>query len=51
MGILGEDSILKLDFKYVKFADEFEKKYLNQGFNENRPIEKTLNKGEKLWLF
>ena len=51
MEILGEDSILKLNFKYVKFADEFEKKYLNQGFNENRPIEKTLNKGEKLWLF
>lgn len=48
MGILGEDSISELDLKYVKFAEEFEQKYLNQGFYENRTIEETLNIGWQL---
>ena len=48
MGILGEDSISELDFKYVQFAEKFEERYLNQGFNENRTIEETLNIGWEL---
>ncbi len=46
--ILGEDSISKLDFKYLKFAEEFEKNFLNQGYNKNRTIEETLNIGWQL---
>ncbi len=48
MEILGEDSVSKLDLKYIKFANLFEKKFLNQGFYENRTIEQTLNIGWEL---
>ena len=30
------------------FADEFEKRYINQGFYENRTIEQTLDIGWKI---
>ena len=33
---------------YAKFADEFEKRYVNQGYEENRSIEETLNLGWEL---
>ena len=48
MGILGEDSISELDLKYVKFAEKFEEKYINQSFIQNRTIEETLNIGWEL---
>jgi V/A-type H+-transporting ATPase subunit B len=32
----------------AKFADEFEKRYVSQGFEENRSIEQTLNLGWEL---
>ena len=34
--------------RYAKFADAFEEQYINQGFNENRSIEETLEVGWKL---
>ena len=37
-----------MDRLYAKFADEFEKQYINQGFYENRTIEETLDLGWKL---
>ena len=40
--------IWELDKLYAKFADEFEKEYISQGFNNNRSIEDTLNIGWKL---
>lgn len=45
MEILGEDAVSKLELKYIKFAELFEEKFLNQGFYENRTIEQTLNIG------
>ena len=33
---------------YAKFADEFDKEYVSQGFNADRDIEETLNIGWKL---
>lgn len=48
MVVLGEAALTPIDRLYAKFSEEFEKQYINQGFNENRPIEETLNLGWKL---
>ena len=45
MVVLGEAALSPLDRLYARFADEFEKRYINQGFYENRPIEETLRIG------
>ena len=36
------------DLLYAKFADEFEKRYVAQGTDENRSIEQTLDLGWEL---
>ncbi len=46
--ILGEAALTEIDKKYAHFADEFEKKYVSQGFNTNRSINDTLNIGWEL---
>jgi len=46
--ILGDAALTDTDRLYAKFADEFEKEYVSQGFDEDRPIEKTLEIGWKL---
>jgi V/A-type H+-transporting ATPase subunit B len=48
MVVLGEAALTPLDRLYAKFADEFEKQYVNQGFTENRTIEQTLDLGWSL---
>lgn len=48
MTILGEAALSDIDLIYAKFADEFEKEYVSQGFNADRDIEETLNIGWKL---
>jgi len=48
MVVLGEAALTPIDRLYAKFADEFEKRYINQGFNENRTIEETLDLGWEL---
>ena len=48
MTILGEDAVSEIDRIYVKFADEFEKKYVSQGFYTDRTIEQTLDIGWEL---
>ena len=48
MSILGEAALSPTDLLYAKFADEFEKRYVSQGSDENRSIEETLNLGWEL---
>lgn len=48
MIILGEAALTDVDKLYAKFADEFEKRYVNQGNDVNRTIEETLNLGWEL---
>ncbi|MGI5970348.1 MAG: V-type ATP synthase subunit B [Oscillospiraceae bacterium] len=48
MTILGEAALSDTDKLYAKFADEFEKRYVSQGFDENRTIEMTLDLGWEL---
>ena len=48
MVILGEAALSDMDKLYAKFADEFEKQYVSQGYEKNRTIEETLDLGWKL---
>jgi len=48
MVILGEAALTDIDKLYARFADEFERKYVSQGFNVNRTIEETLDLGWEL---
>ena len=48
MSILGEAALSPTDLLYAKFADEFEKRYVSQGSDENRSIEETLDLGWEL---
>ncbi len=48
MVVLGEAALTDIDRLYAKFADEFEKQYVSQGYNANRSIEETLAVGWKL---
>ena len=48
MTILGEAALSDVDLLYAKFADEFEKQYVNQGYTTDRSIEETLDIGWKL---
>ena len=46
--ILGEAALTETDRKFAHFAEEFEKLYINQGFDCNRTIEETLDLGWSL---
>ena len=46
--ILGDAALTETDKKFARFAEEFEKKYINQSFNVGRSIEETLDLGWKL---
>ena len=48
MVILGEAALTDIDKLYAKFAEEFEKQYVSQGFETDRTIEETLDLGWKL---
>ncbi len=48
MTILGEAALSDIDLIYAKFADEFEKEYVSQGYDTDRSIEETMNVGWKL---
>lgn len=43
--ILGDSALSEADLAFAKFAEEFEKRYINQGYYTDRSIEETLNLG------
>ncbi len=43
VAIVGEEALSENDKKILKFADEFEKKFVQQGRTEDRSIEETLD--------
>jgi V/A-type H+-transporting ATPase subunit B len=43
--IVGEEALSETDRKFLRIAQTFEKKFVNQGLNEDRSIEQTLNIG------
>ena len=46
--ILGESALSEMDKLYAKFAAEFEKRYVSQGYETDRSIEETLDIGWEL---
>ncbi len=48
MVVLGEAALTPTDLLYAKFSDEFEKRYISQGFDNDRSIEETLDIGWEL---
>ncbi|MGN0588977.1 MAG: V-type ATP synthase subunit B, partial [Ruminiclostridium sp.] len=40
--VIGEDELSDIDKKYMEFGVQFEQQFLNQGFDENRSMEETL---------
>ncbi len=46
--VIGEDELSETDKLIMNFGREFEKVFINQGENENRTIEQTLDLGWKL---
>ncbi|MBQ5335885.1 MAG: V-type ATP synthase subunit B, partial [Oscillospiraceae bacterium] len=46
--VIGEEELSDTDRKYMEFGIQFEKHFINQGFDENRTIEQTLDPGWQL---
>ena len=46
--VIGEDELSDTDKKYIEFGRQFEERFVNQGFNENRTIEQSLDLGWQL---
>jgi len=45
VAVVGEEALSARDKLYLQFADEFERKFINQGVYENRDIDTTLDLG------
>lgn len=43
--VIGEEELSEVDHKYIEFGDFFEKKFVNQVYDEDRTIEETLDLG------
>lgn len=48
VAVVGKSALSDRDLLYLDFADKFESKFVNQGFEENRTIEQTLDLGWEL---
>ncbi len=48
MEIVGDEALTKNDKQYLKFSNEFESRFVNQAYYEDRGIEDTLNLGWEL---
>ena len=46
--IMGEAALTEEDKKYMKFSQQFERRYVSQDYYENRTIEQTLDLGWEL---
>lgn len=46
--VIGEEELSPIDKKYLEFGRQFEGTFVNQGSNENRTIEQSLDLGWKL---
>ena len=46
--VMGEATLSEMDKNYLRFANEFERKFVSQGEYENREIEETLDYGWEL---
>lgn len=49
VAVVGEEALTERDKKFLKFAEHFEKEFIQQGYDENRSIEETLSIAWKLF--
>ena len=47
--VIGEDELSPIDKQYLKFGEEFERRYIGQGPAENRTMMETLGLGEGVY--
>ncbi|MEM4255011.1 MAG: V-type ATP synthase subunit B [Candidatus Norongarragalinales archaeon] len=45
VAVVGEEALTERDKKFLNFADAFEKRFVQQGYHENRTIEQSLELG------
>lgn len=45
--VIGEEELTEIDHQYLEFGTFFEKKFVNQSYDEDRSIEETLDLGWK----
>ena len=48
VAVVGEEALTDRDRNYLEFTDRFEREFINQGKDENRAIESTLDLGWEL---
>lgn len=48
MTVLGEAALSETDLLYARFAEEFERRYISQGFDADRSVTETLDIGWEL---
>jgi V/A-type H+-transporting ATPase subunit B len=41
--VVGEEELSEIDKRYLKFGGDFEKRFINQGADENRSVNETLD--------
>jgi V/A-type H+-transporting ATPase subunit B len=41
--VIGEEELSEIDRQYLEYGNEFERRFIGQGHDENRSIEETLN--------
>jgi V/A-type H+-transporting ATPase subunit B len=46
--VIGEEELSPIDKKYMEFGKQFEERFVNQGFTENRDITESLDLGWEL---
>ncbi len=46
--VVGEEALSERDRRYLRFSDKFENSFINQGRDENRDLEQTLDLGWEL---
>ena len=46
--VIGEDELSGVDKMYLKFGAAFEERFVGQGYEENRPVQETLDIGWEL---
>ncbi len=46
--VIGAEELSPIDKKYLEFGDAFEKRFVNQGFTDNRSVEQSLDLGWEL---
>ncbi len=49
VAVVGEEALTERDKKFLKFASEFEKKFVRQEYNDDRSIQETLGIGWELF--